>query len=68
MSISHCAYRVWLLALATIVVAVTSVPPAAAVNQLTASKLIDRQNFNDALNAFAFDSNKAAARKAVGLK
>jgi hypothetical protein len=31
-------------------------------------KLIDRQNFNDVLSAFAFESNKAAARKAVGLK
>jgi hypothetical protein len=31
-------------------------------------KLIDRQNFNDVLNAFVFDNSKADARKAVGLK
>jgi hypothetical protein len=31
-------------------------------------KLVDRQNFNEVLNTFVFDTNKAAARKAVGLK
>ena len=31
-------------------------------------KLVDRQNFNDVLDAFTFDVNKAAARKSVGLK
>ncbi|WP_210420495.1 DUF4476 domain-containing protein [Aquisphaera giovannonii] len=31
-------------------------------------RLLDRQNFNDVLGAFTFDSNKVLARKAVGLK
>jgi Domain of unknown function (DUF4476) len=31
-------------------------------------KLVDRQNFNEVLDTFVFDTNKAAARKAVGLK
>jgi hypothetical protein len=31
-------------------------------------KLVDRQNFNDVLDTFVFEPNKAAARKAVGLK
>jgi predicted nucleic acid-binding protein len=31
-------------------------------------KLIDRHNFNDVLNTFVFESSKAEARKAVGLK
>jgi Domain of unknown function (DUF4476) len=31
-------------------------------------KLVDRQNFNDVLDTFTFDVNKAAARKSVGLK
>jgi hypothetical protein len=30
--------------------------------------IVDRHNFNDVLNAFAFETGKADARKAVGLK
>jgi hypothetical protein len=36
--------------------------------QLLYPKLVDRQNFNEVLDTFVFDANKAAARKAVGLK
>jgi hypothetical protein len=31
-------------------------------------KLVDRQNFNEVLDTFVFETNKAAARNAVGLK
>ena len=31
-------------------------------------KIVDRQNFDEVLSTFTFEANKAAARKAVGLK